>query len=989
MTRARRACRPKATRDPRAGASTPRLQSAPFTGSVSALGRGGLSAALGLGAGLGLAACSEGADLVSLVGDVAVTPDALDFGPVPAGAVRRLTVQVENRGTGPLVLADLMTAEPFFAELTPSAPLPVRVPPGGRLILDVGFAPREGAEPASGSLRVLTDDPDEAETDVLLQGVRVEGVLTVSPPVLDFRGTPVGAAVGGEVLAENLGLAPIQGRLVADGFRNPGYFRSRDAPIEGELTVPARGAVPFDIEYRPLEPGDDRGVVRFEICDGRCGVEVRIDATAVAPAVRVEPPLVDLGRVDLGAERVARLEIINSGTENAVIVGVSARNGAGLDVVPERSLPTTVGAGGRLGLELRYAPEEAVDLDAVVEVDLEDPRLPQLEAIVVGSGVGPRFLVQPERLSFGAVTERRPTRRTVLAVNVGSSVVQVESVAIAGDPSLRLDALPGLPLSLGAGETLPVGVLFEPSALGSATATLAFSTSDPGSPEVRVPVLAGLAERVCELDIWPETVNFGALVPTFERERIVRVLNDGTEACTLVEGAFRAPSDPALTRVDGARFPITLSPTTYVDLRFRYAPEEERETKGVFTIQTDEPLFPLRNLTFLGTGAPYDDVFTQPRVVDFGQVRPSCPSAEATVEILNAGTGAVQVSALSLEEATPDLALDGPAPPFLIPVGGSASFRVRYDPVAEGVAAGVAVVDVEELPYPLVVPVRGQGSDAPTQVDAYVQNLRAAVDVLFVIDDSGSMIDEQEAIARNFQSFIRRADTRNVDFRIGVTTTTVRGGAGRLVGPPLDRQTPDLENAFRRQTNVGTTGSGIELGLEALRGAYRRAESGFAPNVDLFRSEAEKVFVVISDEDDQSPAPPRTYAAEILQRFNRPTMAVVTGGRDGCTSDSGFAFPAPRYAEFVGDLEGISASICADWSQTLSLVGEAAFGLRRRFPLTRTPDESQPIEVRLDGRRLTPSEYALEALPDPAVLLDPPPIEGAVIEIRYVPACSS
>ena len=45
------------------------------------------------------------------------------------------------------------------------------------------------------------------------------------------------------------------------------------------------------------------------------------------------------------------------------------------------------------------------------------------------------------------------------------------------------------------------------------------------------------------------------------------------------------------------------------------------------------------------------------------------------------------------------------------------------------------------------------------------------IDVLFVIDDSASMKNDQEAVAANFKSFISSFITNEVDFHLGTVTT--------------------------------------------------------------------------------------------------------------------------------------------------------------------------------------------------------------------------
>ena len=58
-----------------------------------------------------------------------------------------------------------------------------------------------------------------------------------------------------------------------------------------------------------------------------------------------------------------------------------------------------------------------------------------------------------------------------------------------------------------------------------------------------------------------------------------------------------------------------------------------------------------------------------------------------------------------------------------------------------------------------------------TNVDVFEQNTRQAVDLLVVIDNSCSMVEEQENLATNFDSLIGIFEGADVDWRLGVTTT--------------------------------------------------------------------------------------------------------------------------------------------------------------------------------------------------------------------------
>jgi hypothetical protein len=571
-------------------------------------------------------------------------------------------------------------------------------------------------------------------------------------------------------------------------------------------------------------------------------------------------------------------------------------------------------------------------------------------------------------------------------INAGSSDVTVQEVALAGPPELALDDVPGLPARIGSGQSIVVDVTFTPSSIGEYNGTLTVTSDDPALPRAEVPVIAGLTDRLCELTYNPERVNFGLIPPSFVRKKSTTLTNAGDDDCMLASGSFRAPLDPYISLI-GAPFPILLAPGRSTTLEFEYAPTAAVESKANFVILTDDPVFPERHVTLLGSAQGYVDVFTQPDHLDFGAVRPGCNAASREVRVFNAGTVNVELSSIVLTASTGEISLVSPGTPAPLPAGMSRPFTVGYGAADLGVDTGEVEITVRDLPFPLVVPIRGEGALNPRISDEFEQNASSAVDVLFVIDNSCSMQEEQQALAQNFQQFIQQANLRQVDFQIGVTTTTVYPSAGALVGPYLTRSTPNLEQGFQNQANVGISGSGIEQGLEAMRGAIELAFSGVAPNAGLFRQNAGMAIIIVSDEEDQSFLAPVAYFNDLRTRAtNGYVTAMVTGGPNGCSSGTSLAGPAQRYEEFALLTGGLSESICTSWASTLTNIGNAAFGLRRIFHLSQLVDQNEPIEVFVDGRSISSTEWTYDPI-EGTITFDAPPPEGADIRIEYTPAC--
>ncbi len=961
---------------------------------------------------IAVAGCEEDTQLARVQPMISVDQTEIEFGQVGVGSTRRVGLTVSNEGTADLVVSNLAIQfnnvnasqlNPFFI----SPPEPFTLPSGGQMSLDMGFAPAVN-ELASGTLTITSDDPETPQIMVELRGVGSIGQLSLQPDVLDLTETTVGRAQARELVVRNQSIDPLDNaRIVTEGFGRPEHFELTgltrfDEPAPFALDARVRQVLL--LTYTPQLLGNDDGLIRIETCGPRCGPEVRVLASATQAVVRLTPSLVEFGRVGIGQPQSESLQVENVGTMAVTITEVEAAGSTAFSVsVPSGNLPRTLQPGESLGVTVTFQPEEAALAQGAVVVRTNLASVPELQAVLTGSGEGPLFVVQPSPLGFG--TERGPGsyRRFVVATNAGSSQVQVSSIGLTGNSVLRLGPLPGLPVRLGPGESLNVEVVFEPEDIGQYDGMLTIVSDDPMRPMVDVPVGASMDDRFCDLRFTPNRILFGVLpvlqpVP-YERVRTVEVVNDGNRPCTISSGAFRAPADPEIDFLNGPSFPFELQPVsssvglTRAEFEFSYAPIQEREAKASFVLATSDQVFPQRTISLAGRSSPYRSVFVLPERLDFGAMTPViCPPFAGSVTLFNSGSTSVRhrQSRLTTRNAST------PSPEFTvsgIPGLGQGIFRgdsVTYDLAYQAVDLGDDEAELEVVlegfPQPIVVPLTGTGSTSPERTEEFFQVDNKEVDVLFVIDDSCSMRENQREVATNFDRFIRAADARQVDFRLGITTTDTTKIPGRLVGPVISRATPNFQEEFRNQAAVGTSGSGFETGLEAMQGALDEAVRGNEPNVDLIRPDAALVVIIVSDEDDQSPLTVTEYATDLVRRTpNGVLPAVVSGQAMGCSNSAGIADPAPDYEAFLGFFgNGVSESICDDWGQTLATLGGQAFGLRRSFRLAIPPDPMSPVDARVNNVMVAPGSFQVIGRD---IVFNTPPPEGARIVVTYSPNC--
>ncbi|MCB9742913.1 MAG: VWA domain-containing protein [Alphaproteobacteria bacterium] len=274
-----------------------------------------------------------------------------------------------------------------------------------------------------------------------------------------------------------------------------------------------------------------------------------------------------------------------------------------------------------------------------------------------------------------------------------------------------------------------------------------------------------------------------------------------------------------------------------------------------------------------------------------------------------------------------------------------------------------------------------------TRRESYVQRTDEVVtDVLFVIDNSASMREEQSRLADNFAAFTDVLLEATADFRLGVITTDPSWD-GAMQGGWLDKDTPNLDEAFRTLVEVGTDGDRDEQGLAmALRGLNPSVNPAFS------RSEAALHLVFFSDEDDHSSGDPQYYDGELRRLSGQGgyyAHAIVGDLPDGCVSGTIAADAGERYIATALIAAGLRDSICAeDYDEVLERVGLGVSGLEDTFALSALAQASS-VRVWVDQIEMPQREVDgwTYSLGDNAVVFHgrSVPRPGQAITIEYEP----
>lgn len=281
-------------------------------------------------------------------------------------------------------------------------------------------------------------------------------------------------------------------------------------------------------------------------------------------------------------------------------------------------------------------------------------------------------------------------------------------------------------------------------------------------------------------------------------------------------------------------------------------------------------------------------------------------------------------------------------------------------------------------------------SDAATykQEAVYVPK---KIDVLWVVDNSGSMATSQANLANNFNSFIQRFQAHNYDFNMAVITTDgwkkefdatsvraqIRSGALMSDGSTTDsgvlvmnNNTPNLSSVFATNIKQGILGNGDERALDSLKQSLL---DPFNVALNFRRPEAFLAVIMVGDEEDGSWS--GSSAAESITP--RPALRSVqsfvdfldnyTGGTTNGRNYSVSTISVPdaacrtqlstdgfnrtlgvRFGQLSAATGGVTGSLCSNFGTTLDLISDTIVQLSSAFKLNREPIP-ETIVVTVDG----------------------------------------
>lgn len=975
---------------------------------------------------LALASCGDSGESGGFTagGDtqLAFVPELVDFQAVALGQTLTRTIDVWNGGQGGVLRLRRARLQTDSADLRLDGPASADLKPGEHAVWTVVYSPLS-REPDFGTVTIEHNLASGGPITIPVTTPGQEGRITADPPLVDFGTLAPGATAERTVTLRNIGSETVRvGKIALEGAGAPDFSLFIPSFTIGDLKIGASSE--FRVIYTPTGWNTDQATLRITASGAVPDTSLTVVGREQGPVIAAVPSAVSFGPVQVGDSRVESLMLTNRGSGDLVVTAVDIAAGASdLAVVPDGVLPATLGPNDYMFVDVVYSPSAAVAGDNLlgeVEVTSNDLTHQPLRVPVRGTGGAPVIRVEPSAVvSFGFVAQSVTAYRSVSITNIGQLPLEVAGIDIFGAQAaeLLLVPLPGFPpsqatpkpASLAPTESRTFQIAFtnKGGPKGKVFATLRVRSDDPEVPEHLVDIVADRAgEPTCSPTFSPLYAAFGG-VPHFTSKTVnVQLRNNGTGNCrfegasidhceiagafqTCTPGAFSSqfsytaevgagsiigPGDsiplavrftaPAPSAADGA-----LVDWYYARLQARIT---DPQTGNTIDVPPSFPgLAPAPNMS-AAAGKPRLTVY--PDELNFGFVATGCSTPPALVSLFSVGAVPVDVTSVATGPCFGDFLVDSAlTPPFSLAVGETGGLSPRFRAEDLGKHNCTRLIHSTDP----TDPVHALRMKAETVASTHISEIfeghsNTIVDVLFIVDDSGSMGEEQQNLAANLGAFIEAANAWGADYRIGVTTTDL-GLGGALQGSP-EVVTPETWESFLGNVIVGTNGSGFEQGLAsaalALGGPFKK----------YLREEATLVIIFVSDEDDFSPDEALSYLGIYYNaKGGNPSLLTayaIVGPPDGCSNTAGNADPGIRYIKVAEQSGGGFESICkTDFSQALTNIGEGAFGPKALFSLGGVArPETVVVKVNgavcTEGWSLSASGKSIKFLPDASCLPD-------------------
>lgn len=372
-----------------------------------------------------------------------------------------------------------------------------------------------------------------------LAGAKYLAAATVSPTSLSWGNVAIGNKSGQKVITlTNSNSASISiTNVVISGIN------ARDFAIFSKTcgaTLAASASCTVNIVFGPTTTGTRSATLSFYDSDTNSPQVVALSGPGIAPggSVAVGPSSLTFAATAVGAASVAQSATLFSGLSAPISigsVGIAGANAADF-TVSATTCGTSLAASGSCSASVVFSPKAGGTRTATLVFTDGATNSPQSVALSGSAvAVSSSASVNPGSLSFTSTTVGSSSAAQVVSLtDAGSTSISISSITIAGVNAADFAVLSTTcGASLSASTSCNASIVFNPSAKGTRSATLAFVDSGTNSPQSVA--LSGIAVPAPgNASVSPASLSWGNVaLGNKSGQKVVTLTNGNTTAITV------------------------------------------------------------------------------------------------------------------------------------------------------------------------------------------------------------------------------------------------------------------------------------------------------------------------------------------------------------------------------------------------------------------------------------------------------------------------
>ncbi len=208
--------------------------------------------------------------------------------------------------------------------------------------------------------------------------------------------------------------------------------------------------------------------------------------TSAFATVSVSPTSLSWASVSVGSRGGQKVVTLTNGNTTAITISSIGFTGAnpGDFMIWSKTCGSSLAASSSCTVNVLFAPTTAGTRTATLNFNDNASNSPQTMSLS-GLGTTASVSVSPTSLSFGAINLGSSKTLTTTLKNGTANSITISKIGVTGTNAADFTiASNSCPASLAAGASCTVGVAFKPSATGTRSASLSFTDSATGSPQV-------------------------------------------------------------------------------------------------------------------------------------------------------------------------------------------------------------------------------------------------------------------------------------------------------------------------------------------------------------------------------------------------------------------------------------------------------------------------------------------------------------------------